>query len=135
MTLAVRIALLLGLIWALTSFGFAAIALTTLIGEPSYIDSSQIYGVVTISGVATIVGLGLAVLVSLRLTGRGVAVGRFASPVLMIIGACFACIAAWSFVVGSSADQDHFFIRFLSGARFEFLMIAVAAIIMGLRKA
>ena len=134
MILALRTALLLGLIWALTSFGFAAIALATLFGQPSYIDSNQIYGVAATSGVATLVGLGLAVLVSLRLTGRNVAAERVAPPVLMAIGVCFACIAAWAFLVGSSADQDHFFMRFLSGARFEFLMVAVAALIMGLRK-
>lgn len=135
MILALRTALLLGLIWALTSFGFAAIALATLFGQPSYIEANQIYGVAATSGVVTVVGLGLAVLVSLRLTGRGAAAERVAPPVLMVIGVCFAGIAAWSFVVGSSADQDHFFMRFLSGARFEFLMIAVAALIMGLRKA
>ena len=135
MILVLRTALLLGLIWALTSFGFAAIALATLFGQPSYIDSNQIYGVVATSGVATLVGLGLAVLVSLRLTGRNAAAERVAPPVLMVVGVCFACIAAWAFLVSSSADQDHFFMRFLSGARFEFLMVAVAALIMGLRKA
>ena len=135
MILALRTALLLGLIWAITSFGFAAIALVTLFGQPSYIDSSQICGVAATSGVATVVGLGLAVLVSLRLTGRSAAAERVAPPVLMFIGVCFACIAAWSFLVDSSADQDHFFMRFLSGARFEFLMMAMAALVMGLRKA
>lgn len=135
MILAVRTALLLGLIWALTSFGFAAIALATLFGQPSYIDPNQIYGVAATSGVATVVGLGLAALVSLRLTGRSAAADHVTPRVLMVIGVCFACIAAWSFLVSSPADQDHFFMRFLSGARYEFLMIAVAAIVMGLRKA
>jgi hypothetical protein len=135
MMLALRTALLLGLSWALSSFGFAAVSLTTLFGQPSNIDADQIYGVAAASGVATVVGLGLAVLVSLRLTGKGDSTERVASPLLMTIGICFAGVAAWSFLVGSSADPDHFFIRFLSGARFEFLMIAVAALVMGLRKA
>lgn len=133
---ALRTALLFGLIWALTSFGFAAVALTTLFGQPSYIDASQIYGVAAVSGVAAIVGLGLAVLISLMLTGREASAERISPRVLIVIAVCFAGIAAWSFLVDSSVDQQkHFFMRFMSGARFEFLMIAVAAILIGLRKA
>lgn len=136
MILALRTALLFGLIWALTSFGFTAVALTTLFGQPSYIDPSQIYGVVAASGVATVVGLGLAALISLRLAGRVASAERVDSRALMVIAICFAGIAAWSFLVDPPVDQQgHFFMRFMFGARFEFLMIAIAAFVMGLRKA
>lgn len=135
MILALRTVLLFGLIWATTSFGFAALALTTLFGQPSYIDPSQVYAVTVVSCVATVVGLGLAVLISLRLTGRETFAECGSSRALMIVAVCFLGITAWSFLASPPVDQQHFFVRFLSGARFEFLMIAVAAVVVAFRKA
>jgi hypothetical protein len=136
MILAVRTALLFCLIWALASFGFAAVALTMLFGQPSYIDPNQIYGVATVSGVAAVVGLGLAAVISLRLMGRGSSAEWISPRVLVVIAVCFAGIAAWSFLADPHVDQqEHFFMRFMSGARFEFLTIAAATFVMGLRKA
>ena len=135
MTLALRTVLLFGLIWALTSFAFAAIALASLFGQPSYIDPSQIYGAAATSGVATAAGLGLVVLISLRLTGKSASVERVPPRALIAIAIFFAGIAAWSFLADPPVDQEHFFMRFMTGARFEFLMVAVAAFAMGLRKA
>lgn len=136
MILVLRTALLFGLIWALTSFGFAAIALTTLFGQPSYIGAGQIYGVAAASGAAAVVALGLVVLLSLRLLRRGSSAERVSPRALITIAVGFAGIAACSFLLDPTVDQQkHFFLRFVSGARFEFLMIGIAALVMGLRKA
>ena len=71
MILALRAALLFGLIWALTSFGFTAGALATLFGQPSYISPDQLYGVTAVSAVSAVVALGLVVLLTLHLLGKG----------------------------------------------------------------
>ena len=136
MIIVMRAILLFGLIWALTSFGFTAVTLTALFGEPTYIDERQIYGVAAMSGAVAVIGLGLAVLISLRLTGRRAYADIISPSALKVIAACLAGIAAWSFAIDPAiGQQGNFFLRFVSGARFEFLVIGLAALVMGLRKA
>jgi hypothetical protein len=135
MTLVLRATLLFGLIWALTSFLFAAVALATLFGEPSHIEAAEIYGVAAMSAVAAFIGLVLAALVAMRLIGRSARADLVSPRGLMIVAACLAGIAALAFAVSSTMDQqDSFFLRFVAGARFEFLVIGLAALVMGLRR-
>jgi hypothetical protein len=136
MILVLRTILLLGLIWALTSFGFTAAALAALFGEPSHIEETQIYGVAAMSATAAVVGLALAALIAMRLAGRRAYADLIAPRGLMVIAACLAGISAWSFAISLTDDQQgSFFLRFVAGARFEFLVLGLAALVMALRKA
>lgn len=135
MILALKAALLFGLIWALTSFGFTAGALITLLGQPSYISSSQLYGVTAGSAVSAITTLGLVALLALNLLGREALVERFPSRALMVIGLAFCGMAMYAFLIVPVDQQEDFFRRFAHGARFEFLLIGAAALIMSARRA
>ena len=132
---AVQTALLSGLIWALTSFGFTAGALTTLFGQPSYISPDQICGVAAVSAVSALVALGLVVLLTLHLLGKGAVAGRFPTRALMAIGLAFCGLAIYSFLIIPADQSEAFFRRFANGARFEFLLVGVAALVMSVRRA
>lgn len=135
MILVTRALLFFGLIWALTSFGFAAGALATLLGQPSHIGPDQLYGVAAVSTVSTVVALGLVVLLALHLLGKGALAGRFSTRALMAIGLTFCAMAIYSFLSTPANQQEDFFRRFANGARFEFLLVGIAALIMSVRRA
>ncbi len=128
--LVLRAFLLLGLIWTLTSFGFTAGALVTLFGQPSYISPGHLYGVAAVCAVSALLSLGLVTLLALNLLGRRTVVERLSSRVLVAIGLAFCGMAMYSFLVVPADQQGDFFRRFAQGARFEFLLIGVAALIM-----
>lgn len=130
MILALRAALIFGLIWALTSFGFTAGVLVTLLGQPSYINSGQLYEVTGVSAVAAIVALTLIVLLALKLLGKRNLLNRFLSRALHAIGIVFCGMAMYSFLTIPGDQQIDFFSRFAHGARFEFLLIGVTGLIM-----
>jgi len=133
MILATRALLFFGLIWALTSFGFAAGTLATLIGQPSDISPGQLHSVAWLSTVSAIFAFGLVVLLALHLLGRDALAGRFPTRALIAIGLAFCAMAIYSFLI-SPANQQDFFGRFANGARFEFLLVGVAALIMSVRR-
>lgn len=131
---ALRASLLFGLIWALTSFGFTAGALVTVFGQPSYISPGQLYGVASICVVSALASLGLVTLLALNFLGRRAIAERFPAQALVVIGLTFCVVAMYSFLaVVSTNQQEDFFGHFARGARFEFLLIGVAALIMGTR--
>ena len=132
--LLLRAALLFGLIWALTSFGFSASTLVTLLGQPSNISAGQLYAVVAACAVSAIASLGLVTLLALNLLGRRTVVERFPGRALMGIGVVFCGVAVYAFLVMPAAQGD-FFRHFAQGARFEFLLVGVAALIMSTRRA
>ena len=132
--LLLRASLLFGLIWTLTSFGFSAGALVTLLGQPSNISPDQLYAVVAVCVVSAIASLGLVALLALNLLGKRTVIERVPYRVLMAIGLAFCGVALYSFVVVHADRSEDFFRRFAQGARFEFLLIGVAALIMSVRK-
>lgn len=134
MILAIKALLFLGVIWALTSFGLTAGMLMTLLGQPSYISTEQLHAATAMSSASAVVALGLAVLLALQLLGKGALAGRFPTRALMAIGLAFCAMAAYSFLIAPSDHQEDFFKRFVNGARFEFLLIGVAALIMSVRR-
>lgn len=134
MILATRALLFFSVIWALTSFGFTAGALATLFGQPSYISPAQLYVVTAVSAVSAIVALGLAVLLALHLLGKGVLAGRVPTRAMMVTGLAFCGIAIYSFLIVPTDQYEDFWKNFANGARFEFLLIGVAALIMSVRR-
>lgn len=135
MILATRAVLFFALIWALTSFGFTAGMLTTLLGQSSYISEEQLRGVAAASGIAAVVALGLASLIALHLLGKSALVMRIPARALLMVGLAFSGMAVYSFLIVPTGQHGDFFQRFASGARFEFLVVGVAALTMGTRKA
>jgi hypothetical protein len=135
MILAIRALLFFGLIWALISFGFTAGTLATLLGQPSYISAEQLHAVVATSAISAVGALGLAVLLALHMLGKGAIAGRFPARALMAIGLAFCAMAVYSLLIVPSDQQEDFFRRFANGARFQFLLVGVAALIMGMRNA
>lgn len=135
MILVLRATLFFGLIWALTSFGFTAGTLLTLMGHPSYIDAAQLQAVAAISAVSAVVAIGLAALLAMRLVGKGDLAGRFPVRALIAIGLSFCAMAGYAFLIFPADEQRDFYTRFVSGARFEFLMIGAVALIMSARRA
>ena len=131
--LLLRASLLFGLIWTLTSFGFSAGALITLLGKPSYISPGQLYAVVAACAVSAVASL--VALLALNLLGRRAVVERVPARALMVIGLTFCGVAVYSSLVAPADQQGDFFRRFVQGARFEFLLIGVAALIMSTRRA
>jgi hypothetical protein len=135
MIIAIRALLFFGLMWALTSFGFTAGTLAALLWQPSHISAEQLHAVAVTSAVAAVVALGLAVLLALHLLGRGALAVRFPTRALMAIGLAFCAMAAYSFLIVPADQQEDFFRRFANGARFEFLLVGVAALMMSVRRA
>lgn len=135
MILAIKALLFLGVIWALASFGFTAGMLMTLLGRPSYISAEQLHAVTGMSAVSAVVALGLAALLALQLLGKGALAGRIPTRALMAIGLAFCLMAAYSFLIATSDHQEDFFNCFMNGARFEFLLVGVVALIMSVRMA
>ena len=133
MILGIRAVLFFGLIWAVTSFAFTAGTLATLLGQTSYISVEQLRAVAATSAVATVVALGLVVLLVLHLLGKGTLARRFPARALMVIGLGFCAMAAYSFLIAPADQQEDFFRRFANGARFEFLLVGLAALITSVR--
>ncbi|MFG6448907.1 hypothetical protein ACG0Z6_11750 [Roseateles sp. BYS180W] len=134
MILVIRTVLFYALIWALTSFGFTVGALQTLLGQGNDISSEQLHAVAVTSAVATVVALALAVLLGLKLLGKGALAGRFPAVALRAIGLAFCAMAAYSFLVVAADHPEDFFRRFANAARYEFLLLGVAALALSVRR-
>lgn len=65
---------------------------------------------------------------------RGAFSGRFSTRALVAIGFAFCALAAYSFLIAPSDHQEDFFKRFVTGARFELLLVGVVALIMSVRR-
>ena len=126
-----RVPLFFGLIWALSSFAFAAIALAVQIGQDSFISPRQVSAVVALCSLASLCALGLLVSIAVDLLGRRLtlATARSTYKAWLGVGVVFLAIAAYSFFVVPAESHEDFFRRFAHGARFEFLLVGVSALL------
>lgn len=81
---------------------------------------------------SAVVALGLAPLLASRLVGKDAAAAHVAPNALRVIGLAFCAFSIYSFLI-VPVDQQDFFKLFANGARFETLLIGLAALVMATR--
>ncbi|MCR5881405.1 hypothetical protein LRS03_00400 [Rhizobacter sp. J219] len=131
MIVAINALMFLGTVWTVASFGFVAVALSTVMNEPSYIANNQLYFALAVNAISAAISLALSIFLAMLLLRRKFFIGnRLSRLIFLMIGAVYFSVGIYSFFIIPTEALDSFFGRFLNNARFEFICLGAIATVL-----